>query len=121
MPIVQLHLNSRLSRAKCQACLHEIAQLVAATLDKPLCDAMVLAHFSQAWLDGSAAPLAFIDFRVISGLTLENSRALCQGMAVILRRYIAIASERIYVNFCETEPAYAWRFVAGQAVCPIAR
>lgn len=119
MPVVQINCNVALTQPEKQELLAEVARLVAEVMEKPLADVMVALTHADFVMAGSFAPAAFINFRCLSGLQAEGRMArLCTGMCDVLRQYAPLSTDRVYVNFAEVGPEYAWRFRDGVAVCP---
>jgi len=119
MPIVQISANVDLSRQEKQDLLLSAARLVSETMEKPIQDVMVSFTPTDFVMAGNFEAAAFIDFRCISGLQEDGRMAsLCEELLDILQQYAPIDPARLYVNFFEVCPDYAWRFRNGAAVCP---
>ncbi|MBN1887125.1 MAG: hypothetical protein JW850_04015 [Thermoflexales bacterium] len=119
MPVVQINLNVALAEQDKHDLLLSASRLVSEVLEKPLCDVMVSLTTADFVMAGSFDPAAFVDLRCLSGLQVEGAtKRLCQGLLEVLRRLIPIDSSRVYINFAEVCPEYAWRFREGAAVCP---
>lgn len=118
MPIIQLKLNVKPEQEKLKAVLREVTRLTADTMEKSFSDIMVLWEYSDIYMDSSFDPAAFIDFRLISGFSLERGETLCRGIAKVLREKAAIDSSRVYIHFIEAHETLAWRFIDGIPGCP---
>jgi hypothetical protein len=119
VPVVQIQMNVELARQTRQSLLIAVARLVAESMQKPLADVMVFMTYADFVMDGTFAPAAFVDFRCLSGLQEEGvTQCLCEGILKILQQHTAIEPNRLYINFFEVCPEYAWRFRDGMAVCP---
>ena len=119
MPIVQISMNAALVEQERQALLFSVARLVSDVMVKPIRDVMVSLAEADFVMGGNVEPAAFIDFRCLSGLQVDGvMERLCGDMLGILQRYVPIDPSRVYVNFFQVSPEYAWRFRDGVPVCP---
>jgi phenylpyruvate tautomerase PptA (4-oxalocrotonate tautomerase family) len=119
VPIVQISMNVDLIEQERQGLLFAVARLVSDVMAKPIEDVMVLFIEVDSVMGDSLGSAAFIDFRCLSGLQVDGVRErLCKDMLDILQQYVPIDSSRVYVNFFQVPPEYAWRFRDGVAVCP---
>lgn len=119
MPVVQISLNVALAGQEKQTLLLSVARLVSEVMDKPIHDVMVSLTMADFVMGGNFEPTAFVDLRCLSGLQVEGvTQRLCEGMLTSLRRHVPIDPARVYLNFSEVCPEYAWRFRDGVAVCP---
>ena len=119
MPIVQISSNVDLAKHEKQALLLSVARLVSEIMEKPIQDVMVSFTPTDFVMAGNFEAAAFIDFRCLSGLQEDGRMArLCDELLNILQQYAPIDPARLYLNFFEVCPDYAWRFRNGAAVCP---
>ncbi len=119
MPVVRISLNVALAGQEKQTLLLSIARLVSEVMEKPIHDVMVSLTTDDFVMGGHSEPAVFIDLRCLSGLRVDGmTKRLCEGMLNVLQQHIPIDPARVYVNFFEVLPEYAWRFCDGVAVCP---
>ena len=119
MPIVQISLNVDLVKHEKQDLLSSVAQLVSQVMEKPIHDVMVSLTMGDFVMQGGFEPAAFIEFRCLSGLQVDDTmKHLYEGMLGIVQQYAPVDPSRVYVNFFEVRPEHAWRFQDGVAVCP---
>jgi phenylpyruvate tautomerase PptA (4-oxalocrotonate tautomerase family) len=120
MPVVQIRCNIPLEEDTKKRILSSVIQLVATEMQKPGCDVMVLFSTMDMILMGdSFDPAIFIDFRFVTDIGFNTAVILCEEFYRIFKVETEIEASRIYVNFIKVDPAHAWRFIGGSAVCPI--
>jgi hypothetical protein len=119
MPIVQINLNVALAEQEKQALLLSVAGMVSDVMAKPFADVMVSLTITDFVMAGNFEPAAFVELRCLSGLDVAGTtKLLCEGLLANLQQHVAINPARVYINFVEACPEYAWRFCDGVAVCP---
>jgi phenylpyruvate tautomerase PptA (4-oxalocrotonate tautomerase family) len=120
MPVIQIQCNINLAEESKQKILHGVVRLVSDEMKKPGCDVMALFSTMDMILMGeSFEPAVFIDFRFVTDIGLDSAQILCEEFYRIFKKETDIDASRIYVNFVKVDSAYAWRFIGGNAVCPI--
>lgn len=118
MPIIQMSTNIDLTRQDKRSLLLAIAHLVSEVMERPIRDVMVSHTLAEFVMDDSFEPVAFIDFRCLPGVGMDGMMAcLSDGMIRILRQYVPINPDRVFLHFLEADPDYAWRFRDGVAAC----
>jgi len=59
----------------------------------------------------------FFDIESIGIDSHEKQGQICHKLYEILRKYIEIDSSRIFINFIDVNPSFAWKFQNGYAEC----
>lgn len=117
MPIVKIYHNSEVLMEDRQKSFPLIVAAVAANLNKPKEKIQVIEQVCSICLVGSIQPSAFVEIRMLGELLFENGLSLCNRLGEIFLEYLHITSERININFIQTEKSNAWGFINGKAVC----
>lgn len=117
MPVVHLRINVELSQEQKKNILLAASQLVASTMGKPLADVMVIFSYDELMLGGEMGPATFIDLKCVSGISVDMSKKLCEGLYNLLQEVTNLKSSRVYINFFEVNHVHAWRFINDVAVC----
>jgi phenylpyruvate tautomerase PptA (4-oxalocrotonate tautomerase family) len=117
MPVVHLRMNVELKQEQKNKILLAISHLVADAMHKPLADVMVICSYDELTMGGQPGPATFVEFKCVSGLSLDVSRTICEGLYNLLHTEAGMQSSRIYINFFEVRHVHAWRFNGNVAVC----
>ena len=99
MPSVTCRTNRVLDQERAMEALRRLSAAVAAGTGKS--EQVVMADLAPAamLMAGSDAPAAFVDVRGIGGFDPAMNRRLSGAICEALQAVLAIAPDRIYINF----------------------
>jgi phenylpyruvate tautomerase len=103
MPLLKLETTVTLSEDKRKALLASLSKAVAATIGKPEQYVMVIASQAAVLMSGKPGDAAFVDIRSIGGLSGDVNGKLSQQICKLLNESLAIAQDRIYLNFTDVD------------------
>ena len=103
MPLLKLETTVVLTEDKRKALLALLSKIVAETIGKPEEYVMVMITPAAILMSGQTGDAAFVDIRSIGGLGGDVPRKLSQKICALLNDSLAIAQNRIYLNFAEVK------------------
>ena len=107
MPYLAITTNVPLEGDAAAALMREASALVAQSLGKPERYVMVAVHANMPMLfAGEPASTAHLELRSI-GLPEDATPDLSQSLCALLKRTLAIAPDRVFINFAN-EPRSLW-------------
>jgi phenylpyruvate tautomerase len=109
MPLIKLETTAALSEEKQQSLMASLSKSVATMTGKPEQYVMVTCNRSAILMSGKTGNAAFVDVRGIGGLNNEMNRKLAQQICHLLKDSLAIAPDRVYLNFTDVDAAnWGW-------------
>ena len=109
MPLLKLETTVALSDQQRQQLLTSLSKAVAQTIGKPEQYVMVTLSQAAILMSGKPGDAAFVDIRSIGGLSGNVNRKLSQQVCTLLHDSLAIALDRIYLNFTDVDAAsWGW-------------
>ncbi len=103
MPLLSIETNQELDPARRQALLQQLSAQLAEALGKPERYVMVSLRHNPAMLfGGSDAPLAYLELKSI-GLPAQRTSALSSLVSGLVGDALAVAPDRIYIEFADAE------------------
>jgi hypothetical protein len=117
MPVVDIKLNLMLPDATVQALAAEFGGAVRSCFEKTCPSVMVSFSNGPLFVDGSAAPAAWIVVRSAMELGIETKRRLCQQFSEILASRCAVAPERVFLFLSRVMPQDAWNLSPAGPTC----
>src|SRR5579864_8457764 len=102
MPLLKLETTVALSEQR-RTLLGSLSKTVAGAIGKPEQYVMVSLSQSAMLMSGKVGEAAFVDIRSIGGLNGETNRKLSQQISKLLKDFLGIAPDRVYVNFTDVE------------------
>ena len=103
MPLLKLETTVPLPEEKGTQLLAALSNAVASATGKPEQYVMVTVNHSAISMSGKAGDAAFVDVRGIGELNGETNGKRSQQICRLLKDYIWIAPDRVYLNFTEVE------------------
>ena len=107
MPLLKLETTVALADDKKPALLASLSKIVAGTIGKPEQYVMVVVNPAAMLMSGQPGPAAFVDVRSIGGLGDDVNRQLAQKIGGLLKEFLGVPPDRIYLNFTDV-PAANW-------------
>lgn len=109
LPYLRIETKHFLDERKAAALAKQVSETVAAVLGKSEQWVMVAVNSADAFLyGGTDEPAAFVECKSI-GLSAEQCPALSKAVCDLLREELAIAAERVYIEFKRLEkPMFGW-------------
>lgn len=83
--------------------LKELSHAVATILQKPEDYMMVTIQHGDVMMGGDLVIGANVVLSSIGGLTASNNQALSQAICKALRKHLAVASDRVYIQFLDIQ------------------
>ena len=109
MPLLKLETTVALSDDKRKTLLAALSKAVAGTIGKPEQYVMVTVSHSAILMSGKAGDASWVDIRSIGGLSSEVNHKLSQQICKLLNESLAIAPDRIYLNFTNVDASnWGW-------------
>ncbi len=106
MPYLKLSTNVSLSESQIPDLLQQFSQLLAQKTAKPAHYVMIEIAANQTMLfAGNSQPLAYLECKSI-GLSIAQTKSLAAAICQLLEKQLAIASERIYIEFSDAAADY---------------
>jgi len=107
MPLLKLETTVTLTDDKRKALLAALSNVVAGTIGKPEQYVMVVISPAAILMSGQPGEAAFVDVRSIGGLSGEVNQLLSQQIGGLLKEFLGVAPDRVYLNFTDI-PAANW-------------
>ena len=107
MPLISLKSPIDVPEPKRENLLGALSQAVSEVTGKPERYIMVIFEQADFMFGGERGLAAFVDVRGIGGISPETNSKLSEKICEILQERIAVAPERIYINFTDI-PAANW-------------
>ncbi len=102
MPLIKLHTSVSISEQKRDILLSSMSKILSEKIGKPQQYIMVLlADSTPMIMSGNAEPAAYADVRSIGGLSADVNRTITGSLCDLLKEYLHIGPERVYVNFTD--------------------
>src|SRR5947207_1338096 len=109
MPLLKLETTVVVPEEKRKALLAALSKAVAGTIGKPEQYVMVTIGSAAILMSGGPDDAAFVDIRSIGGLTGDVNRKLSQQVCKMLKDFLGIPPDRIYLNFTDIEASnWGW-------------
>ncbi len=102
MPLIKLHTSVPVSEQKRDILLSSMSNIIAEKIGKPEQYVMVTMSGGPMMMSGKTDPAAFVDVRSIGGLNGEVNGAITGSLCGLLKEYLGIDPQRVYVNFTDT-------------------
>ena len=115
MPVISLKINVSLPDIKQEYLCKDIAVEAAKILGKNPDTAMVTYTECSIFLNNTSDNAVFFDIESIGIDNQEKQSIICNKLYEILKKYIEIDSSRIFLNFIDVNPSFAWKFQNGYA------
>ncbi len=103
MPLLKLETTVPLTEENQKPLLAALSKVVAGATGKPEQYVMVTVGQSAMLMSGKPGDAAFVDIRGIGGLNGETNRKLSEQICKVLKDFLGIAPDRIYLNFTDVE------------------
>jgi hypothetical protein len=121
MPVVDIKLNVVLAESTIDAVVTEVTQALGAWLDRTCASVMVSYGSGPLYVNGSPAPAALVEVRIVAELPVEAKRQLCQRLGGIVADRCAVDPGRVFLQVSRVSPDDAWNLTAQGARCVLDR
>ncbi len=110
MPMLHLQTTVTVPEDQRQDLLAGLSKIVTAAIGKPETCVMIRLDETAMLMAGKTGPAAWVEVRSIGGLNAKVNAHLSAKICAFLRQSLAIAPERIYLNFLEIEAnQWGWK------------
>ncbi len=99
MPLLKLHTSVPVFKEKQDVLLSSLSSIIAEKIGKPTRYVMVAIEEGPVMMSGKSGNAAFVDVRSIGGLTSEVNNAITKGVCRVLKEYLGIPPDRVYIVF----------------------
>jgi len=103
MPLLKLETTVAVPDEKRKPLLAALSKTVAGTIGKPEQYVMVTLGQAAMMMSGNEGDAALVDVRSIGRLNSEVNRELSQHVCQLLKDFIGISPDRVYLNFSDVE------------------
>jgi hypothetical protein len=117
MPVVDIKLNVSLPETTIQALATEFAAALGSSFEKTCPRVMVSVEHGPLFVDGSAAPAAWVVVRSAKDLGIEDKRRLCRDFFTILNRRCPIDPARVFVFLTRVAAEDTWNMTSSGPCC----
>lgn len=112
MPYLKFNTNVEIEPQQSQQLLSRLSQVMVKETGKPERYVMIeIATAKTMLFGGSAEPLVYAECKSI-GLTAAQAKSLSAAISQVLKVELAVAMERIYIEFSDCPPAF-WGWNGG--------
>ena len=101
MPLIKITSSVEVPVDKRDAFLAAVSKNAAVITGKPERVMMVVLDAGSVMLDAKSGPGAYVDVRAIGGLTPETNTKLAAQLCALLKQWLNIPSDRVYLTFTE--------------------
>jgi len=106
MPLIKITSSVEVPVDKREALLAAVSKAAAAVTGKPERYMMVVLDAGSVMFDAKPGPGAYADVRAIGGLTPEVNAKLTGQICALLKQWLGIPGERVYVTFTEVAASH---------------
>ncbi len=101
MPLIKITSSVEVPADKREAFLAAVSKTMSAATGKPERVMMVVLDAGSVMLDTKSGPGAYADVRAIGGLTPEVNAKITAQVCALLKQWLSIPGERVYLTFTE--------------------
>jgi len=112
MPLLTMRTNVPVDDAVVVPMLKDCSARLAALLGKPEAYVMTLFDKVPMTMAGTDKPACLLEIRSVGKLSPNQTRAVSEGLSVLVSKQLGVPSDRIYLNFTEFSGAM-WGFDGG--------